>query len=190
MIDTLLANLSKLRQPGCWNELHLSPKSYVVLTLHRPANVDDTNNLQALLEAVSDACTGLPVVFPVHPRTRKMLEKLSCVPDNLHPLEPQPYLEFIYLVRNALAVITDSGGITEEATVLDVPCLTLRANTERPETVEMGSNELLGTDPEAIGPAMARVRSGQWKHGAVPPLWDGKTAERIVAYLDRLLIQN
>lgn len=187
MIDTLLANLPRLRQPVCWNELGLAPKAYVVLTLHRPANVDDADNLQALLQAVSMACAGLPVVFPVHPRTRGVLAKLPVLPGNLHPLDPQPYLEFIHLVRDALAVITDSGGITEEATVLDVPCLTLRANTERPETVELGSNELLGTDPAAIAPAMARVRAGQWKKGSVPPLWDGRTAERIVDHLTRLL---
>ena len=186
MIDTLLANLPKLRQPACWIELCLTPKSYVVLTLHRPANVDDAENLQALLHAVSQACAGLAVVFPVHPRTRSVLSKLPALPDNLHPLDPQPYLEFIHLVRDALAVVTDSGGITEEATLLDVPCLTLRANTERPETVELGTNELLGTDPQAIAPAMARVRSGQWKHGTTPPLWDGKTACRIVAHIEHL----
>lgn len=186
MIDTLLANLPKLRQPACWNELNLAPKAYVVLTLHRPANVDDPQNLHALLLAVSTACDGLPVVFPVHPRTRGVLAKLPALPDNLHPLDPQPYLEFIHLVRDALAVVTDSGGITEEATVLDVPCLTLRANTERPETVDLGSNELLGTDPAAIAPAMARVRAGQWKQGSVPPLWDGRTAERIVRHIETL----
>jgi UDP-N-acetylglucosamine 2-epimerase (non-hydrolysing) len=187
MIDTLLANLPKLREPTCWSGLGLAPKSYVVLTLHRPANVDDAANLHALLNAVSDACAGLPVVFPVHPRTRGVLAKLPPLPSNLHPLDPQPYLEFIHLVRHAQAVITDSGGITEEATVLDVPCLTLRANTERPETVELGTNELLGTDPAAIAPAMARVRAGQWKRGSVPPLWDGRTAERIVDHLSTML---
>lgn len=190
MIDTLLANLPKLREPECWKEIGLLPKGYVVLTLHRPANVDEANNLYALLQAVSASCAGLPVVFPVHPRTRGALSKLPTLPDNLYLLDPQPYLEFIYLVRHSLAVITDSGGITEEATVLDVPCLTLRANTERPETVDMGTNELIGTDPAAIAPAMARVRAGQWKHGTVPPLWDGHTAERIVDHLMCLLTPN
>ncbi len=190
MIDTLLANLPKLRQPTCWHELRLKPKNYVVLTLHRPANVDAADNLHALLLAVSDACAGLPVVFPVHPRTRGVLAKLPPLPGNLHLLDPQPYLEFIYLVRDALAIVTDSGGITEEATVLNVPCLTLRANTERPETVELGTNELLGTDPATIGPAMARVRAGKWKHGQVPPLWDGRTAERIVEHLTLLLMPS
>jgi UDP-N-acetylglucosamine 2-epimerase (non-hydrolysing) len=187
MIDTLLSNLPKLRRPACWDELDLALKSYVVLTLHRPANVDDADNLQALLNSVSDACAGMPVVFPVHPRTRVVLAKLPPLPYNLHPLDPQPYLEFIHLVRYAQVVITDSGGITEEATVLDVPCLTLRANTERPETVELGTNELLGTNPGAIAPAMMRVRAGMWKRGRVPPLWDGRTAERIVDHLSTLL---
>lgn len=183
MIDTLLANLPKLRPPACWQDLALTQRSYVVLTLHRPANVDDADKLLTLLQAVSNACEGLPVIFPVHPRTRNVLGKLLPLPTNIHLLAPQPYLEFIYLVKNTLAVLTDSGGVTEEATVLDVPCLTLRANTERPETVKMGTNELLGTDPAAIMPAVARVRAGQWKHGLVPPLWDGQTAERIVDHL-------
>jgi UDP-N-acetylglucosamine 2-epimerase (non-hydrolysing) len=188
MIDTLLANLPRLREPECWKEICLVPKRYVVLTLHRPANVDEANNFYTLLQAVSASCAGIPVVFSVHPRTRVVVSKLPALPDNLHLLDPQPYLEFIYLIRHSLAVITDSGGITEEATVLDVPCLTLRANTERPETVDLGTNELIGTDPVAIGPAMARVSSGQWKHSTVPPFWDGHTAERIVDHLVRLLM--
>ena len=186
MIDTLLANLPRLRQPNCWSELGLQPKKYVVLTLHRPANVDDPDNLLALLEATSTACAGLQIVFPVHPRTRAVLSKLMNLPVNLHLLEAQPYLEFIHLVRDALAVVTDSGGITEEATVLGVPCLTLRDSTERPETITMGTNELLGTDLRLIAPAMVKVLSGAWKQGRVPPLWDGKTSDRIVSVLERI----
>ena len=129
----------------------------------------------------------MPVVFPVHPRTAKTLELMDELPDTIRPVEPQPYLEFNYLVKHAKAVITDSGGITEETTVLGVPCMTLRNSTERPETVEIGSNELLGTDPAAIGPALERLFSNAWKVSAIPPLWDGRAGERIVACLERLL---
>ena len=109
---------------------------------------------------------------------------------NLLPVEPQPYLEFNYLVRHARAVITDSGGITEETTVMGVPCLTLRDNTERPETVTVGTNELIGTDPAALAPAFARLFAGQWKKGGIPEKWDGRTGERIVAHLERLLVDG
>ena len=102
-------------------------------------------------------------------------------------VEPQPYLEFNWLVRNAKGVITDSGGVTEETTVMGVPCVTLRDTTERPETVTVGTNELIGTDPAALAPALDRLFAGQWKKGAVPPLWDGRTGERIVAHLMKLL---
>jgi UDP-N-acetylglucosamine 2-epimerase (non-hydrolysing) len=127
------------------------------------------------------------VVFPVHPRTAKTLAGLPNRPPGLIAVEPQPYLEFNHLVRHAKAVITDSGGVTEETTVLGVPCMTLRTTTERPETVTLGTNELLGTDPAALAPALERVFAGQWKRGAIPPLWDGRTGERIAEALDRLL---
>jgi UDP-N-acetylglucosamine 2-epimerase (non-hydrolysing) len=112
---------------------------------------------------------------------------MADVPDNLHLVAPQPYLEFNYLVRHAKAVITDSGGITEETTVMGVPCITLRDSTERPETVDIGTNELIGTDPARIGPVMDRLFAGQWKKGAVPELWDGRTGERIVKILAEIL---
>ena len=187
MIDTLLANIDRLRAPDFWGELKLEAGQYFVVTLHRPANVDGTGHLRKMLSAIGEGCRGLPVVFPVHPRTAKTLMDLPDLPDNLRLVEPQPYLEFNFLVKHAKAVITDSGGITEETTVMDVPCLTLRDTTERPETVTMGSNELIGTDPAQLKPALDKLFAGQWKVGRIPEKWDGKTSERIVAELERLL---
>ena len=126
---------------------------------------------------------NIPIIFPVHPRTAKQLEILRITYPNLHILEPLGYLEFNYLVERAKAVITDSGGITEETTVMNIPCMTLRDNTERPETIDIGTNELLGVNPKAIGSAMEKLFSGNWKKGTIPQLWDGKTAERIVQHL-------
>lgn len=187
MIDTLLANMDRLRPPGFWSELGLRAGEFVVMTLHRPANVDQLGQLQAMLRAIGDACRDLPVVFPVHPRTSKTLRELPGLPGNIKLVEPQPYLEFNYLVKQARAVITDSGGITEETTVMGVPCLTLRNTTERPETVTIGTNELIGTDPSRIQPAMDRLFAGQWKTGAIPEKWDGRTGERIVEVLEKLM---
>ena len=187
MIDTLLANMSRLRPPALFEELGLQPGSYFVTTLHRPANVDSGDGFTRLLHAVANGVRGMPVIFPVHPRTAKTLRALSKIPDNVCLVEPQSYLEFNWLVKNAKGVITDSGGITEETTVMGVPCLTLRENTERPETVEIGTNELVGVDPAALGPALDRLFAGAWKKGGVPPLWDGRTGSRIVAHLERLL---
>jgi UDP-N-acetylglucosamine 2-epimerase (non-hydrolysing) len=203
MIDTLMANRSRFRKPVLWDELGLKEKGYIVITLHRPNNVDDPVNLQELLRAISESAEGMTVVFPVHPRTRKVINDFGpAVPDSLrdrdfvasqlrlqsglksmHFVDPMGYLEFNYLVEKAFAVITDSGGITEETTVMGVPCMTLRDSTERPETCTVGTNELLGTDPSAIKPAMQRLLAGEWKKGAIPELWDGHAAERIVEIL-------
>ncbi len=187
MIDTLLANMARLRQPDFWDALGLQPGQYIVVTLHRPANVDRGDGFARLLHAIAQGTRGLPVVFPVHPRTAKTLRDLNEVPENFRLVDPQPYLEFNYLVKHAKAVITDSGGITEETTVMGVPCLTLRDNTERPETVTIGTNELIGTDPAALAPALDRLFAGQWKRGAIPEKWDGRTSERIVHALEQLL---
>lgn len=183
MIDTLLANRSRLKKPTIFGELNLSESEYFVMTMHRPANVDDRARLGAFLREITAAVEGLPIVFPVHPRTRRTLEGLDFNAGNLYAVEPMAYLEFNYLVSNSRAVITDSGGITEEATVMGVPCLTLRDSTERPETVDIGTNALLGTDPTAIRPAVSRVLKGEWKVGGIPPLWDGHAAKRIVECL-------
>jgi UDP-N-acetylglucosamine 2-epimerase (non-hydrolysing) len=188
MIDTLLAHLDRLRPPAFWDELGLAPGGYYVVTLHRPANVDDAGSLARMLAAIGDGTRGLPVIFPVHPRTARTLQELSALPAAVHVVEPQPYLEFNYLVKHAKAVITDSGGITEETTVLGVPCMTLRDTTERPETVSIGTNALIGTDPAKLGPALDRLFAGEWQTGTIPELWDGRAGERIVAALEELLI--
>ena len=187
MIDTLLANRARFRKPEVWEALGLKEKEYIVMTMHRPANVDEENHLRAMMEQIVDNVHGLPVIFPIHPRTAKMLglmdERAKGEWKNLHIVEPMGYLEFNYLVERAKAVVTDSGGITEETTVMGVPCITLRDNTERPETCTIGTNELIGTNPDAIAPALRKLFAGEWKKGAIPPLWDGHTAERIIAIL-------
>jgi len=190
MIDTLLKHLSRLRPPACWESLKLTPHNYFVITLHRPANVDEVHQLLRLLHAIVEGTNGLPVVFPVHPRTAKNLRDLNSKMPQLNYVDPLGYLEFNYLVKYARGVITDSGGITEETTVLGIPCLTLRDNTERPETITIGTNELIGTDPNKLPPALALLMAGKWKTGAIPPKWDGKAAERIVEHLQRLHLEQ
>ena len=190
MIDTLLKQMPRLRPPALWGELCLQAGRYLVVTLHRPANVDGEQQLLHLLHAIVNGAGGLPVVFPVHPRTAKNMRELEGQIPGIHYFDPQGYLEFNWLVKHAKGVITDSGGITEETTVMGVPCLTLRDNTERPETVTVGTNELIGTDPAKLAPALARLMAGQWKQGAIPNKWDGKTAERIVVELERLLPES
>ncbi len=187
MIDTLLANIDRLQPPPFWNEQALVEGNFFVLTLHRPANVDTSGDFARLLTAVAEGTRGLPIVFPVHPRTAKTLQAIATLPASLRLVDPQPYLEFNYLVKHAKAVITDSGGVTEETTVMGVPCLTLRNSTERPETVSEGTNELIGTDPAKLKPALDRLFAGEWKKGSIPEKWDGQTGARIVAALERLL---
>lgn len=183
MIDTLLKNRSRFIKPLVWDRLKLETGKYIVMTLHRPANVDEEGKLKHLMQEIINNSHDLPLIFPVHPRTAKILEHLGIVNPKLHTIEPLGYLEFNYLVEHAKAVVTDSGGITEETTVMGIPCMTLRDNTERPETITMGTNELLGTNPRAIKPAMDKLFTGTWKKGKIPELWDGHTAERIVWHL-------
>ena len=190
MIDTLLANRDRFRKPAIWDELGLREKEYIVMTMHRPANVDEENHLHAMLSQIVENVHGLPVIFPIHPRTAKMLGLIDdrYIDDrwaNLHIVEPMGYLEFNYLVERAKAVVTDSGGITEETTVMGVPCITLRDNTERPETCTVGTNELIGTDPKAIKPALDKLFAGEWKKGGIPEKWDGKAAERMINILSQ-----
>lgn len=192
MIDTLLKHRPRFQKPAIWDEIGLKDGGYIVMTLHRPANVDEESKFKELLEEIINSSNNLPIIFPVHPRTAKIIDSLlkansqQPTAKNLHLIEPLGYLEFNYLVEKAFAVITDSGGITEETTVMGIPCMTLRDNTERPETITLGTNELLGTNPKAIKPAMEKLFSGNWKKGSIPELWDGHTAERVVDVLLRL----
>ena len=183
MIDTLLKQMPNFRPPEIWNQLHLKPHQYIVITLHRPANVDEESQLRTLINEIVAHTKDLPLVFPVHPRTAKMLLQLNIAHPRLHMVDPLPYLEFNYLVKHAKAVITDSGGITEETSVMNVPCMTLRDNTERPETITLGTNELVGTNPKAIIPYLEKLFNGDWKTYKSIPLWDGNTAERIIFHI-------
>lgn len=183
MIDTLLSNMHRFQKPVVFDSLQLKAGNYLMLTLHRPANVDEAAKLKSLMDAILNNVHGLPVVFPIHPRTAKIFTDLGIKADNLHIVDPMGYLEFNYLVKHSKAVITDSGGITEETTVMGIPCITLRDNTERPETCTIGTNELIGTNPSAIKPTLDKLFAGKWKEGGIPEMWDGKAAGRIVEIL-------
>jgi len=187
MIDSLLFYLSKAEGSRILEELALSPGGYVLVTLHRPSNVDEIGVFAPIMGALADISRALPVVFPVHPRTRKMIESAGGsieIPRGVKLIEPLGYLDFVKAMKHARIVITDSGGIQEETTVLGIPCMTLRENTERPITIEMGTNILLGTDPGKIRIEAARILDGAKRNHRVPPLWDGKTAGRIADILE------
>lgn len=184
MIDTLLACRARSEQSQILHQLSLTGKAYAVLTLHRPANVDEPKVLEGLLAAIGRLQRELPIIFPVHPRTRKSLNgKLNGSMPQLHLTDPLGYLDFLQLVANSRMVLTDSGGLQEETTVLGVPCLTLRNNTERPATVEQGTNVLVGLDPERIIAEGLRVATSSPPLRRVPDLWDGRAAARIIDVL-------
>ena len=159
------------------------PQRYALVTLHRPSNVDDSANLKNILESLLEVNERLAVVFPVHPRTRQRIDRLGINIDKLHFLGPLPYIEFLSLQRRAVVVITDSGGVQEETTYLGVPCLTMRSNTERPVTVNMGTNVLVGQDRRLLDSELTKILEGGAKKGSIPPLWDGCASERIVQSL-------
>jgi len=186
MIDSLLSNLDRLERPEILDGPELLGHPYAVLTLHRPSNVDEPENLKKLLLMIDQAIAPMKAVFPIHPRTKRIFDQLGISLGNIVLVDPMPYLSFIYLVQHSKAVITDSGGITEEATVLGVPCMTMRDSTERPETVSMGTNEIIGTDPQNLLPFIELVKSGNWKKASIPPLWDGRTSDRIIDALCNL----
>jgi UDP-N-acetylglucosamine 2-epimerase (non-hydrolysing) len=193
MIDTLLANLDKARARGTTGQLGLKPKEFALLTLHRPGNVDDRETLARIWRVVGRIAARMPVVFPCHPRTRARLASFGLTADagqspsagsaGIRLLDPQGYLEFLSLMSDAAVVLTDSGGIQEETTILGVPCVTLRENTERPITCELGTNRLVGMDPERIWAGFEAALSGPSRPAVLPPLWDGHAAERIVKIL-------
>lgn len=187
MIDTLLKNITRFEKPGFWND-YLQSGKYLVLTLHRPSNVDDINKLKKILTTIETVSEDYTIVFPIHPRTKKTLEANGGWSEykKLLVVDPQGYLQFNYLVKNAKGVITDSGGITEETTVMGIPCMTLRDSTERPETCTIGTNELIGTNPKAIAPAVTQILQGKWKKGGIPELWDGHAAARIASIITKL----
>jgi len=184
MIDTLLKEIPNFKKPSIFSKMNLNKNKYIVLTLHRPSNVDNIKELENILYTINNNVYNSPILFPVHPRTDKILSKINFDFENIYRIQPMSYLEFNYLVANSACVITDSGGITEEATVLNIPCITLRDSTERPETVEIGTNELVGDDKEKIILSLSKILNNNWKKSLIPELWDGHAAERII---DKLL---
>jgi UDP-N-acetylglucosamine 2-epimerase (non-hydrolysing) len=192
MIDSLHKNLERARQSQVKNDLGLTEREYAVLTLHRPSNVDHHETFHRILAALETISAATPVVFPVHPRTRKTISELGLTEriakmKNLRLIDPLGYIDFLSLYSTARLVLTDSGGIQEETTALGIPCLTLRENTERPITVEMGTNVIVGTNTEKIvTEAMAALNGSGRKTARQPPLWDGHTAERIIAVLEEV----
>ena len=201
MIDTLMSNIEKavpaaetLRQIASDGQLRTVPERFGVLTLHRPSNVDDADVLHRLLSTINDLSEGLPLVFPLHPRTRSRiiaggLENVLKAP-NIAAIPPLGYLQLLGLMRSASVVLTDSGGIQEETTALGVPCITLRENTERPVTVSDGTNTIVGADPSRIREAFEDVLRTGGKAGRVPQLWDGKAAERIADVIEVWAMQR
>ena len=192
MIDSLSYYREKAKQSGMMKQLGVQPRQFTLVTLHRPSNVDTVDGLTKILQIFERIAPSTTIVFPVHPRTKKMLSqhglsaRAEAIP-GLKLMEPIGYLDFLQLLDNAKLVLTDSGGIQEETTFLGIPCLTLRENTERPVTCELGTNELCGLDIEKIVSKSLSVFQGIQKHGSVPPLWDGRSAERIVDVIIRTI---
>ena len=190
MIDSLVIYRDKAKRSRVLNSLVLDPQSFALVTLHRPSNVDRAETLSRILESFREIADKMDIVFPIHPRTRKAmqsfgLQKKAESIKQLKLIDPVGYIDFLALMENAKLVITDSGGIQEETTYLGIPCLTMRKNTERPSTVEVGTNQLCGEDFDRLMEKVNEILAGKQKRGTIPELWDGKTAERIAEILSK-----
>ena len=183
MIDTLYQNLDRITAPNFWDEFGLETGNYIILTLHRPSNVDEEQSLVDLLEGIDKMVGDKKIIFPIHPRTKAILGETNLDLNNIIFVEPQGYLNFMYLIKNSFAVITDSGGISEETTVLGIPCFTMRTTTERPETVAIGTNTLVGIAIENLENLFKEFLIKGQKKSGIPELWDGKASERLIEIL-------
>lgn len=195
MIDSLSSHLEKAREGAALNRFGVKRQGYALATLHRPSNVDDAGRLTRLVEVLSDIAAKMPVIFPVHPRTRARLEALRISASGLGRKglllsEPLGYLDFLQLQEAATVVMTDSGGVQEETTVLGVPCLTVRDNTERPVTITHGTNKLVGSNPDVLPSEVDEVLAGRGKRGAIPELWDGKAGQRSAVAIRSFLARS
>lgn len=183
MIDTLYQNFNRIFEPFFWDTFQLKTGNYIVLTLHRPSNVDEEQSLIHLLTGIDQLAVEKKVIFPIHPRTKAILGETNLALKNILFVEPQGYLNFMFLIKNSFAVITDSGGISEETTVMGIPCFTMRNNTERPETQSIGTNTLVGTSIENLEKLFGEFLKKGIRKAGIPELWDGKASERIVDIL-------
>jgi len=191
MVDSLRRHLDCALARAAWRDFGLEPLGYAIVTLHRPSNVDEPARLARFLDAISEVARRIPVVFPVHPRTRERIESLGVRTNcGLRMCPPVPYLEFLGLLAKARLVLTDSGGIQEETTALGVPCLTLRTNTERPVTIEMGTNRLVGEDPGQLPRHVEAILAGDPPSAVQPPLWDGQASKRVVDVIEQWLAER
>ena len=188
MIDSISKFIPLAREVAAWSKYGLNGSDYCLVTLHRPANVDSKENIKKIVTMLNRMSKKIHIVFPVHPRTQKSIKNCSItLSDNIRLLDPLPYIEFLGLMSNAKLVVTDSGGIQEETTYLNIQCITVRNNTERPVTVKLGTNHLVGTDPEQVITTFHEILNGRIKNGVIPPKWDGNAGIRIANIINNFL---